>query len=265
MSDARPFSRGVFYSQKSEKNYSLTRVKPSHRLSCLVETFWMVSWDLHNKPSHQQQNIPDPCIHIVFETRNSRIIGAVTKRYSVELVGKGLIFGIKFHPGGFYSLGKETVSTLTDASISIKAYFGEQSNDWVKHINAASDIESKVQLAEDFLVPRIPNSVENVEMLTQMLKRINNDAAILKVGDLADRYGLSERSLQRLFKHQVGVSPKWVIRKYRIQEVLSRLEQGDHEWKNLISGLDYFDQSHFIRDFKNLVGVTPTEYIKRLA
>jgi len=265
MSTTETFSRGVFYAQKSQKNYTLKRLKPTRDLSGLVEVFWLVSWDLRDKPPHQQQNIPDPCVNLVFDAFDSRIIGAVTKRYSVRLAGQGQIFGIKFHPGGFYALTQESVAKLTDTSGSTKGYFGRQSSDWVRSTNSVSDIKSKVQLAEEFIRSRMPKSCENVEMLIEMLEIISKDTTIMRVSELADRFTLSERSLQRMFKHQIGVSPKWVIRKCRIQEVLSRLEQGHRQWQHLIDDLDYFDQSHFSRDFKSLVGVTPACYIKALA
>jgi len=264
MSNADQYSRGVLYAKKSEENYVLIREKPSENLARLIETFWLVTWDLSDRKPHIQQNIPDPCINMIFEAQNSRVVGAVTKRYSYELSGKGQIFGIKFRPGGFYSLTKSQVSRFTDSDIQISHFFGVESHRLIDRINSASSIESMVQISQDFLRPHIPTSVESVTNLNNIISEISRDSKIMRVSHLSEICNLSERSLQRLFKHQVGVSPKWVIRKCRIQEILFRLEQGDFNWQQLINQLDYFDQSHFIKDFKSLVGVTPTEYIKHL-
>ena len=71
------------------------------------------------------------------------------------------------------------------------------------------------------------------------------------------------RSLQRTFNKYVGVSPKWVIRRYRLQEAAEALACGHAEsMRDLALRLGYFDQAHFIRDFKAVVGKTPHAYAR---
>lgn len=68
--------------------------------------------------------------------------------------------------------------------------------------------------------------------------------------------------LQRLFNEYVGVSPKWVINRYRLHEAVAILAQDQSiDWAQLAADLGYFDQAHFIRDFKSVTGRTPTEYV----
>jgi AraC-like DNA-binding protein len=70
--------------------------------------------------------------------------------------------------------------------------------------------------------------------------------------------------LQRWFNEYVGVGPKWVINRYRLHEAIERLA-GDLpvDWTQLALELGYFDQAHFIRDFKALVGVPPAAYVRQ--
>jgi AraC-like DNA-binding protein len=76
---------------------------------------------------------------------------------------------------------------------------------------------------------------------------------------------MSVRSLQRLFSQYVGVSPKWVIRRYRLHELLERMHSGEQpDWAQLAAELGYFDQAHLSNDFKAITGYTPTEYRGRL-
>jgi AraC-like DNA-binding protein len=83
----------------------------------------------------------------------------------------------------------------------------------------------------------------------------------VRVGELAARHGMSPRSLQRLFRRYVGVSPKWVLRRYRLHEAAERIAEGrDGDWARPALDLGYFDQAHFIRDFKALVGASPAQY-----
>nr|WP_254625240.1 MULTISPECIES: helix-turn-helix transcriptional regulator [unclassified Myxococcus] len=78
--------------------------------------------------------------------------------------------------------------------------------------------------------------------------------------------GLEPRNLQRRFSAAVGVSPKWVIQRYRLHEAAEQLARADApDMASLALQLGYFDQSHFIRDFKALVGRAPGQYAAQAA
>ena len=82
-----------------------------------------------------------------------------------------------------------------------------------------------------------------------------------RVDDFARAEGLSVRALQRLFSTYVGVSPKWVILRYRIHEALERAgTRTGIDWAALAAELGYADQAHLVRDFTATVGVPPTAY-----
>ena len=89
------------------------------------------------------------------------------------------------------------------------------------------------------------------------------DAAAV-VEELAEASGLSVPQLQRLFHQYVGVTPKWVIKRFRLQEAAERIEQdASVPLAELAAELGYFDQAHFIRDFKSVLGQSPATYRKR--
>ena len=273
MSGDDGLSRGVLYAKKSQQNYTLQRLIPAEPLSIFVDTFWCVKWELASGQEHLQQNIPDPCIHIVFEAGKSRVVGAVTKRYSVELSDSGQIFGVKFRPGGFFALTGVSAHKLSDTSVDIRdeLVLGAcvmPRPDLIQRVLDADDIKSKAMQCEAWLQPLVTKHGRNPEAvisINNIVNLVNQDSSIVQVEHLASATNLSVRTLQRLFKREVGVSPKWLIRKYRMQEVLSRLEAGQRDWQEVMANIGYFDQAHFIRDFKELTGVTPTQYIKGLA
>nr|WP_240189371.1 helix-turn-helix domain-containing protein [Nakamurella flavida] len=69
------------------------------------------------------------------------------------------------------------------------------------------------------------------------------------------------RHLQRLFAHYVGVTPKWVLSRFRMHDVVSALDAGSTAGlAELAAEFGWYDQAHFTRDFTRLVGVTPREY-----
>jgi transcriptional regulator GlxA family with amidase domain len=90
------------------------------------------------------------------------------------------------------------------------------------------------------------------------------DASVRRVGDLACASGYSERTLHRLFARYVGVSPAWVIRRYRLRAAAERLRACTPAGVRAVAlELGYADQAHFIRDFRETIGVTPGAYAAR--
>jgi AraC-like DNA-binding protein len=93
-----------------------------------------------------------------------------------------------------------------------------------------------------------------------MVAEVANDAQLLRVDELARRFEMGIRRLQRIFAEYVGASPKWVIRRYRMQDAAAKAGAGKVAWARLAADLGYSDQAHFTRDFAANVGVAPSEY-----
>src|SRR5262249_3970109 len=117
---------------------------------------------------------------------------------------------------------------------------------------------------EDFLRERLPAPDAHAVRVTGIVYAVAADRDVLTVEDLVDRYQMNKRTLQRLFSKYVGVSPKWVIQRYRLHEAAGRLSShGDVSQSALAADLGYSDQAHFVRDFKALVGTSPAAYAKQ--
>ncbi|WP_031057098.1 helix-turn-helix domain-containing protein, partial [Streptomyces sp. NRRL WC-3774] len=118
-----------------------------------------------------------------------------------------------------------------------------------------------------FLLPLAPAAPDpQADLATALVDRVHEDRTARRVDDLARTAGLSVRALQRLFSAYVGVSPKWVILRYRIHEALERAgTRGEVDWAALAVGLGYADQAHLVRDFTATVGVPPTAYAQAAA
>ena len=84
---------------------------------------------------------------------------------------------------------------------------------------------------------------------------------------MADEFGLSERTLQRLVRARVGLTPKWLIQRRRLHEAVQRLKEapgrgeGGVRLAEIAAELGYSDQSHFTTDFRTVTGMTPGEYL----
>ncbi|MED4899586.1 helix-turn-helix domain-containing protein, partial [Brevibacillus porteri] len=97
--------------------------------------------------------------------------------------------------------------------------------------------------------------------ISEIVRMIQADRSVLKVEDAVQLTGMNMRTMQRLFDRYVGVSPKSVIQRYRLHEAAEQIDQGTvQDWLDLSTSLGYYDHSHFIRDFRAIVGVAPNEY-----
>ena len=261
-------SIGVLHPKKSDKNYQLKKWAPSKHLTTTIGLFWHVQWSLDTQESHLQQNIPDPCVHLCFEKNNITIVGPVSKCYQRELSEAGDIFAIKFRPGGFKILSNNPIADLKDQSVDITDFEMDHSvKESLIEINQNKSLRDRVTLSEQFLLSLQPNKDslhhKRITSVNSVIDVIKNDQSINNVHQLCQIVNMSIRNLQRLFKEYIGLSPKWVIRKFRVQDFLTRSQEIETQkinWAELANELGYFDQAHFIKDIKTMIGQTPHEY-----
>jgi AraC-like DNA-binding protein len=178
------------------------------------------------------------------------------------LIGEDGVFGVKFRPGGFYPFFKRSVSTLRNRGIRLEAVLGSSVRRLYEEVRATGTRDAEAVAAiEQFLLRHWPAHDPNVDRVAEIVEEIESDRTILKVEDVLARHDFTKRSLQRLFEHYVGIGPKWVISRFRMHEVIQRLEKGEPvDWAAFALDLGYFDQAHFNREFKAIVGRTPREY-----
>jgi AraC-like DNA-binding protein len=258
-------ARGILNPGAGETKFQLSRHAPAQDRGYFVEHYWIVTWDLRDQEPYIQETLPYPSVHMVIEKGKSRIVGVMTGKFSRRLENKGRVFGVKFRPGAFYPFVKAPVSRFTDASISFWEAFGVDSQGLEAAVLSETDQADMVALVEAFIRKRLPERDEQVVLINQIVDRIIADRAIVKVDDVVSRFNLSKRTMQRLFRQYVGVSPKWVIKRYRLHEATEQFADGNSsDWAKLAVDLGYFDQAHFIKDFKTIVGRTPAEYVRNL-
>lgn len=248
-----------------EKRFRLARHHPSTELGFFVEHYWVVEWNLRGQPDYRQESLPHPSVHIAVERDRFEVVGVVEGRFEKVLQGMGRVFGIKFWPGGFYPFFGAPVSELTNRVVPVSDIFGEAGTVFGKAVIACADDERNVKFAEELLRARNPARDENVVVVRKIVDQIAADSGITKVDDLAQIVNVSKWTLQRLFRRYVGVSAKWVIQRYRLHEAIEEIGRGRPvDWAGLAIDLGYFDQAHFIKDFKRFAGRTPDEYARKL-
>ncbi len=257
-------SKSLLNPKIAEKKLQLSRHFPSPELSTFVNYYWIVRWDLRGEDPYVQELIPHPGINLVIEKGNSRVVGVTRKKFSYLLKDKGMVFAVMFLPGGFHPFFTLPIFQLTDKSVSLQEAFGIKSITLEESILGLEEEEKMVEIIEHFFRERLPKHDMKVSLINKIVDRIIVDREILKVDDLVKIFKTNKRTLQRMFNQYVGVSPKWVIKRYRLQDGVERLTKGETDFSKLALDLGYYDQTHFIKDFKDIIGKSPREYKKSL-
>lgn len=255
--------RGVLHQRLEHGEFQHARRPPSPALAGLVEHYWYVAWDLRGLPPQQQETLPHPNVQFVVESGLTAIYGVHTGRFIRLLEGQGSVFGIKFKAGGFFPFYRKPVSGLMDRSLDPSQIFGTHATRFEKDVLASDSIDAMSSAAEWLLLSHLPPEDSNVARISTWAAQIASDRSLTSVEELALRTGLTKRALQRLFNQYVGIGPKWMINRYRLHEAVAQLQAGiPIAWTELALELGYFDQAHFIRDFRKMIGRAPSEYAR---
>ena len=254
-------ARGVLRGALPPGEAGPERYHPSPDLAPFIEHFWAVRWNLEGLPPRRVETLPHPAVHLTFEPGATLLGGVGRGKFSRLLAGSSFVFGVKFLPASFRAFYGRDVSTLTGWTLPAARVFGPSFPALEKAVLGAGSTPERVQLTEAYLRRLRPAPDPEAALVNPLVAAVIHDRSVTRVDQLVARSGLPVRQLQRLFRRYVGVSPKWVIARYRIHEALERVHSGlSGDWATLALDLGYADQAHFIRDFKALVGQTPRAY-----
>lgn len=258
-----PTPRGILDPQAGSQRFRLWLRHPGAALAEIVEHYWAVRWELPEGEEYPQHNLAHPCTHLVAENDGSYIQGLVTGRFTKVLRGNGGAAAIKFRPAGFRPFFGRRMTELADRRMPVGDVFGRDGEAFAGHLLALDDIDAVVEAAEAFLTQRMPAADPDLAMLNRVVAQIQADRSITRVETVATLAGVGTRTLQRQFADAIGVSPKWVIKRFRLQDAADRLSADEHvDLAALALELGYFDQAHLARDFRAIVGRPPAAYAR---
>lgn len=264
---------GVLRPDEIEAHTSLRREHAvSPELAAYVERYWTVRWNLDGDSVYRAEVLSDPAVNVSVEQGShprfgvelpaALVHGVVTRRFSVDLRGHGAVAAAKFRPGGFTAFAgvrpaRDTVALLTgqlglDGPTLTSAVLGEPEDD------------GRTAVLDAALRPLAREPAAAYLELLAVLERMRSQRSLIRVDEVAADSAVSVRTLQRLFTTYVGVGAKAVLARYRLQDAVASIDAGDvDQLAELAVELGWFDQAHFSRDFRAVVGMTPSAYLNR--
>jgi AraC-like DNA-binding protein len=256
--------KGVVAPNQARKMFRMERYLPAPGLAAFLDHLWVVEWDLNGQPPYVQRTLPYPCVHVVFDSARSGVWGVPTGAFDYELKGAGKVCGLRFRPGAFRAMLKRPLNTITDRVLALSDVFPWKDAAVTREVLDGPGDDTMVATATRLLAPLLPAADPQVDRIGAILRTAETTPGLTQVEQLAESAGVGVRSLQQLFSEYVGVSPKWVIQRFRLHEAADRLANGgEPDLAALAQELGYFDQAHFSADFRKLVGESPAHYRQR--
>lgn len=189
--------------------------------------------------------------------------GANTLSRKMGFVGQVDMVGVRFREGGAYPFLGVPLHELRDAFTLLDVLDRRQLLRLHVQLAETAVLAHRFQLLDQWLVARLVQGQARSLLIPPSLARLRGQAGQLPIPQLAEELAVSQRQLERLFQLQVGMTPKQYARLVRVETARLALKQHTETTTRLAVDLGFYDQAHFIREFRSVIGMTPTAYKKR--
>ncbi|SDF08027.1 transcriptional regulator, AraC family [Blastococcus aurantiacus] len=233
----------------------------------LVRWFWIPVWSVPPGQEAPQKVLQYPNSLVVVAQDYARFYGVTAGLSTTTLTGDGWAVGVACAPAAGYLLAGSPMAGYTDRAVDVAEVLGDAGRVLTDRVRTAmsGDPHSPDAHAEaiaafaDTLRPYLPVDQEG-ELVNRLVEFVESRSDVLRVAQVCEEFGLSERALQRLVHRRIGLTPKWLIQRRRLQEAAERLRTSDTSLADVAAALGYADQPHFSRDFSSVTGMTPREF-----
>jgi AraC-like DNA-binding protein len=253
---------------------------PQAPLNDFVELFWFYD-GVANQSHSKERLMPDGSIELVINLKEDQariydrenldkcvrypgtvLCGPHSSFFVIDTAQQDSVMGVHFKPGGAFPFFKMPAGELHNLHVSLADLWGHEAGLLRQRLLEAPTPELKLQVLEECLLARAFRPLERHKAVNGALALLRNVHTAPAIADVADQIGISSRRFIQLFSNEVGLTPKLFSRVRRFQQVLQKIRSGaEFSWGDMAAGCGYFDQAHFIHDFKEFSGINPTTYL----
>jgi len=190
------------------------------------------------------------------------ILGQLTLPTRITATKETTILIARFYPYASSLFFPNPISDFTNYSIDFDDVILEATDQLYDNLRQADSIEQKVSILDTFLVQQLGKKekvYKKIKMIEQICDRICVEGEAFHAKDLSVEYGFSERYIQRLFMENVGLTPRSFFNLHRFNKSLELIRSSDSPLTSIAYDCGYYDQAHFIKEFKKYTGMTPSE------
>lgn len=200
--------------------------------------------------------------HMRTETfRHSWISGERTAPIVIDEAGHVHLIGVRLRAGGAWPFLGLPLSEFTGRVIELDAVLGREVDRLRERLGEAPDDDARFAIVERWLMNRLRAGTAPTPAVSRALDVIRNGEA-LRIGEIASEIGVSHKHLLREFDRCVGLTPKTFSRLCSFQRAIGWIGQKPEvDWADTAAACGYYDQAHFIHEFRAFSGLTPTSYL----
>lgn len=250
---------------------------PHPLLRPYVRCYWSLDQEGDHTPASRERIFPDGCMELLFHygglyrkyrqdgsfdhQPRSFLHGQIRRFIDVEAIGPVGIFSIRFRPAGLRPFIPFDIGSLAEQTVELHDLLGRMGGDLEDRILNAATGQQRVAITEAFLLDRLRNAVVQEGPVDYCIRSILASQGNISVVQLAESLRINKHHLSRRFTSEVGLNPKLLSRIVRFQATLRLIDRaGPGTMTQVAHESGFYDQAHFIRDFKEFTGLNPKQY-----
>lgn len=261
------------------------KIEPRRNLSKFIKCYWTLEGIRETIPE-KIIVVPDGCIKILFHygdlysrlgiTQSGKygvscskllprsfVLGQLTQPIEVQPTGKTGILFVCFHPNGFYPFSTIPIKSIENTTLSLDSLFREDGIELQRKLLTAGSTFERITIVESFFEKRLSRAKYKESATQSTVEAIFNTVGNLPVNELSRKLNVNRRQLLRIFNSTIGLSPKQLSKTIRLQAALKVLLNKEIiSFTSLAHEINYYDQAHLVKDFKEFTGLTPGEFYK---
>ncbi|MBB4613276.1 helix-turn-helix domain-containing protein [Novosphingobium taihuense] len=231
---------------------------PEHRLDCgLLSDFASIRIQLRGKWEALTAD------GLQRSERAVMLFGPHSKRMPISVTGSFISVGVFLRPGVCHALNGPDIAKLTDR-LATFSDLGMPEDRWLNLFHPSDSPEDWVKAMEHEMRSLIADrAVREPDPISARFEAAAFSDPTVNISKLASDLGVEQRRLERIVRRDFGITPKQVLKRARALDMASHLRGvADHDEAEAIA-LRYYDQSHLIREFTALFGMSPRQFVDR--
>jgi AraC-like DNA-binding protein len=252
--------------------------KPGDRLKQHVKCYYM--YESESNVAFEDTVFPSGCIEIIFNLGSGKwqtgagdgfvtnpsieLWGQIIRPLPIKSIGQNTMLGIRFFPHAAAFFLNDQVDLFNDQVVDFNALSGNGVAALHSRLLETATWDKRIELVDKFLSQRLSlteKRLSKAAVVSDVMHEMGQSDFFDNIENVAGRYGITSRYLQKLFLQYTGLTPKLYSKINRFQSSLRLVTKKGASLTSIAYDCGYFDQSHFIKEFKSFTGFTPSGYL----
>lgn len=245
------FVESFIYHESYNPSHSIDRFLPDGNVEIII--------DLDDKPKFIYDN---ETLRKIQTCQNGWASGVRSEPISIHSGKESAMLVINFKKGLAYPFFSLPMNEIADSVVDADLLWGNSFAVLRERLLETKDITHRFLLTEDFLLKNLQTNLSINPCVEYAVNEIIQNPDQINLGTLNKKIGYSQKHFISMFKKKVGITPKAYLKIMRFQKAISEIERlKEIDWTQLSQNCGFYDQAHFINDFRLLSGFTPEQYL----